>query len=588
MLRVHRPQLETEAPGYLVRLGLVFFVVFAAGCAAPAPTLSAPGSPPGAASPRSAQNQKTLNVVIQREPPVLLLAIRAETSRGGGIPHAFHIAHDYLTVLDDRGEWVPKLATAMPSVERGTWQLNADGTMVTRWSIHSGVTWHDGTPFTTADLLFAFRVFKDPDLPTRVEEAGRLMATASAPNEHTLEVRWSAPYATATRDPLLALTPLPRHLLETAYEQDKAEFVNNPRFNTEFIGLGPYRVLRWEPGSHIEFGRHAEYYRGVPPLSTVILRFVNDPNSMAASILAGEVDVVLPLGLGVGAAREIERRWEGTGNQVLYATSDRFEYLRAQLRPEYAEPRSGFVQRPVREAFYRAIDRDLLASVVADGLAPLADSWVAPATTRRPRVEGAIPQYSYDPTRAQALLAEADWVKGPDGVLGHRESGERFEVLLNSTAGSDTELKLGSIADNWKTLGAQPSLYIIPSARVQDAEHRVKLPGVELISHGGEGYPEQFLHSRLLASAANRWGGRNANGYVNLAVDELVDRLAVTIETDQQVEIERELLRVVMGGVAMMPLFWRVDPYLTLKGVRGMRGSVVLEATWNIFEWDRD
>jgi peptide/nickel transport system substrate-binding protein len=471
---------------------------------------------------------------------------------------------------------------------QGTWQLNPDGTMDTTWRIHPGVTWHDGTPFTTADLLFAFQVFKDPELPTRGEEAGRLMAWATAPDAHTLAVHWSAPYATATRDPLLALTPLPRHLLQAAYEQDKAEFVNHPRFSTEFIGLGPYRVLRWEPGSHIEFGRSGDYYRGVPPLSMVILRFMNDPNSMAASILAGEVDVVLPLGLGVSAAREVERRWAGTGHQVLYATADRFEYLRPQLRPEHAEPKQGFGQRAVREAFSRAIDRELLAHVVADGLAPVADSWVAPGIARRGRVETAIPRYDYDPARAQLLLAEADWVRGPDGGLVHRGTGDRFGVLLNSTAGSDTELKLGSIADNWKALGAQPSLYIIPAARVQDAEHRVKLPGVELISHGGEGYPEQFLNSRLLATAANRWGGRNANGYVNPVVDDLIDRLALTIEPARQIELERQLLHVVMADVAMMPLFWRVDPYLYRNGVKGMRGSPVLEATWNMFEWDRD
>jgi peptide/nickel transport system substrate-binding protein len=323
-------------------------------------------------------------------------------------------------------------------------------------------------------------------------------------------------------------------------------------------------------------------------LTTVVLRFIADPNTMAATILAGEVDVVLPLGMGVSAAREVERRWQGTGNQVRYITADRFEYLRPQLRSEYAEPRNGFAQRAVREALYRAVDRELLANVVADGLAPLSDSWVAPATARRRRVEGAIPQYPHEPARAQALLTDADWIRGPDNVLAHRATGERFDVQLNSTAGSDTELKLSSIADNWKAVGVQPSLYIIPSARAQDAEHRVKLPGVELISHGGEGYPEQFLHTRLLATAANRWGGRNAYGYSNPAVDDLVDRLAITIEPERQTEIERALLQTVMRDVAIMPLFWRVDPYLHRAGVKGMRGSLVLEATWNVFEWDRE
>ena len=170
----------------------------------------------------------------------------------------------------------------------------------------------------------------------------------------------------------------------------------------------------------------------------------------------------------------------------------------------------------------------------------------------------------------------------------HRRSGDRFEVELNSTAGSDTERKLSTVADNWKALGVQASIYIIPPARAGDAEHRIKLTGVELISHGGQSYPERFLHSRLIASAANRWGGRNANAYVNPTMDALIDRLAVTIEPTQHVELERQLLQIVMGDVAMMPLFWRVDPYLFLNGIKGIVGSPVLEATWNVYEWDRE
>jgi len=92
----------------------------------------------------------------------------------------------------------------------------------------------------------------------------------------------------------------------------------------------------------------------------------------------------------------------------------------------------------------------------------------------------------------------------------------------------------------------------------------------------------------LIASAANRWGGRNSNGYANATVDALIDRLSVTIDSSQQVELERQLLQTVMGDAAIMPLFWRVDPYLFRKGVTGVLGSPVLEATWNIFEWNKD
>src|SRR5205085_12550316 len=120
----------------------------------PAPAAQ-PGAPaPPAAVPAAAP--KGLVVGILREPVSLITDVTGGNVSGGGANQVQYIAHDFLTVQDEHGAWQPRLATEALSVERGTWRLNPNGSMDTTWKLRPGVRWQDGTPFTSADLLFAF------------------------------------------------------------------------------------------------------------------------------------------------------------------------------------------------------------------------------------------------------------------------------------------------------------------------------------------------------------------------------------------------------------------------------------------------
>jgi ABC-type transport system substrate-binding protein len=96
------------------------------------------------------------------------------------------------------------------------------------------------------------------------------------------------------------------------------------------------------------------------------------------------------------------------------------------------------------------------------------------------------------------------------------------------------------------------------------------------------------LHSRNIASAENRWGGPNRAGYGNPAVDGFSEKLAVTIDPAERLNLHRGMVAQVMGDAALIPLFWEQGPVLALKGIRGIKGSAENMNTWNIFEWDRD
>jgi peptide/nickel transport system substrate-binding protein len=489
-----------------------------------------------------------------------------------------------LTYIDERNVTFPLKAVELPSLEKGTWTLFDDGRMETTWKLRPNIFWHDGTPQTAADYLFAFEVNRDPDLPRAVAMEDQAKISITAPDPSTLVIAWSQPWVDAgTMGPDV----MPRHLLGDLYAQDKlGAFINTPYWTYEQVGDGPYRIVRYELGGDMELERFDQYFEGRPPFDRVYVRVIGDASALIASILAGAVDTVVPPGIDIDAALEVKRRWEGTGNEVRADVVERPIHLEIQFRPEVARPQFGLVDQSVRQGLYQAINRQTIAELMAYGFAPLADSWYPPHEPRRAAL--AIPHFAYDPSVAPRLLAGAGWTnRGPDGVLIHERTGERFstELWANEAGGWD---KLAyAIADDWKPLGVEARVHNIPSSRTGDREYEAGHVGAFVTNVNVSQYWTNRLHSSRIPSAATRWVGNNRGGYVNPQVDVLYDRLVATIPPNERTALEREMVRLVMGGLVIMPFYWETNPVLKLAGVKDhmMRSGF---NTWHFFDWDKE
>ena len=571
-------------PGVVTLLGLL---IFTAGCAPQAPPSSPAAGGQGSIS-SAPSAPKVLSIAIQREPGSLGITL-GESGVAGGAANVDPIVHNGLTAEFETNKYRPQLAEELPSVERGTWKLNPDGSMDTTLKIRPNIKWHDGTPVTMSDVLFSFEVYRDPDFPTR--NAGKpLMESVAAVDDSAFTVHWSKTYVYAEEGSGLGgVVMLPRHLLENVYRTDKDAFFNSPLHTDQFVGLGPYRLAQWDRGVQIEFTRFDNYYFGRPPLDRVIVRIVGDPNTMVANILSGAVDVVLPTGgtSDMDAAMEVQQRWQGTGNQVRFDAKPQFEQLELQHNPQYARPINGMTVRDVRAALYQAIDRPTLTQVMTGGIAPVADSWFTPEDGLRRELEQAIPKFPYDLARAQQLLTGVGWVKGADGILVHQGTGDRFEIQIQGQAGPGVEKEANAIADGWKAVGARVEFDLVPPARAGDAEYQATRPGPRITSPSADLYYQNRLHSNQAATAANRWTGRNRGGYSNPTVDALLDRMNVTIDARERLDLHRQLLQEQMGDVAVYPLYWEVAPILMLKGINGPR-AVRNQVTVNIFDWTKE
>jgi peptide/nickel transport system substrate-binding protein len=218
-------------------------------------------------------------------------------------------------------------------------------------------------------------------------------------------------------------------------------------------------------------------------------------------------------------------------------------------------------------------------------MAPIADSWAVPNSALRAAVEPSIPQYPYDPGRAQQLLAAAGWMRGADGTLVNSASGDRFETELR-VAQADEQKLMSAVASHWKDVGAQVEEIVVPPARASDREYGATYAGGLFSTGSLDILLSGRAHTREIRSAANRWTGRNRSGYSNPRLDALVDRAAVTIAPAERTAVLAELVQVHMGDLVVMPLLWNVHPILQLKGVK-THAATSSTTTWNFVEFDK-
>lgn len=543
-------------------------------------------APVGSADSPSVAARKVLRVAVQREPAHFL------NPGTQGQMLALRIADAELTVTDSAGQVRPSLAAEVPSIERGTWKLAPDGTMEVAWRLRDNLRWHDGQPMTADDLVFGWEYLKHPNGVIPLLLWLPAVEQVSAPEPLTLIVHFKSVDTRASvggggGSPFLR--PIPRHILGAAFAAGDVESVNNSaHWRDEFVGLGPYQLTRWDPGSRMQFARFDQYFLGRPPLDGLILSFFPDTNALVANILAGEVDVHPGGALGPQQAVELRRRWEGTGNQVLIGADGHLEFLAAQFRPEVDVRPAMLRDRLVRQALYRAIDRQAFSEGTSLGLSPVADSWIPPEDLRRqgPAFRDAIMQYPFDPVRAERDLGALGWRRGPDGILTNQAS-ERFEFEIRNTPSADAELALGVLADSLRRIGVSVTQTIVSPQLTADREYRALYSGMELGSNGWDSVENRKFHSREVGTPANRYGGTNKGGYVNSQADELIDRLTRTIEVEQRNLIIADLLRLALSHLPILPLQWNIGINVATARVKNVLGPDSYGGElWNLWQWD--
>lgn len=279
---------------------------------------------------------------------------------------------DSLTRLGDNLKPLPGLAES--------WTTSADGRTVT-FHLRRGVTWHDGSPFTSADVAFTVKRIQNKHLASQYAPQVATVKTVETPNPHTAVFKLSAP------------TPaLPIQLFVVAIVSEKTigQIKKHP------IGTGPFEFVTWQVGDHISLTRNSHYWEtGHPLLDALLFKIVPSPNASLADLQTGNVLVVD--GLQPTQVAQVK----GFSGVQLISSKPIVSYEMFQINTKKAP----FTDKRVRQALSYAFDRATYVKTFWSGLASPSDN---PFAQQMPAfLPGSQNMYPYDLRKAKALLAAA-------------------------------------------------------------------------------------------------------------------------------------------------------------------------------------
>ena len=548
-------------------------------CAQPS---AKPGEPGAPASQGQQRPMGTLRIAWPTEPEILA----PKFASGSGLNEFNWVFNSFLTYYDFSGIVHPMLARDIPSQERGDWVVNADGTMVTTYRLRENVRWHDGVALSAHDFAFAFQVYLDPDMPVRDRRPETLMASVEAQDDRTLVIRWREPYINANVLGYQQLDPLPRHIFEEKYRVNKPNFIFGEEWTTAYVGTGPFRIERWNPGAGLFARANTDWFMGPPRLEAVDIRFISDPNTLLANLLSGEVDVITSPGVRAAEAAVARDQWVARGQGYLKTWEVRLRYMAFQFR-EVANWQRAVTDARVRQALLHAVDREGLVEALNYGLGSPAHMFMAPSEPGFAETDRVITRYPFDRGRASNLLADAGWRRAnPDGpVIG--PAGQTLDIEVWTTAGGTGDAEAAILADNFKAVGINSSIFLVPSARQRDNELRTSFPALETTARSIS--PDNFVFTSALAPTPEaRWQGPNRGSFRDAEVDRLHGVVLTSFDAGERQRATVDLHRRMTEIVGIGPLYYDVEVILARNTVKGPVGNYGPQQgiSWNIFAWE--
>jgi len=377
------------------------------------------------------------------------------------------------------------------------------------------------------------------------------------------------------------LDVLPRHILDGV---ERAGLSANPYFTDPnvFVGNGPYRPVAWERGSSLTLDAFDQYFLGRPKIDRITFAIFGDPQAALSSMLAGQVDVAYWV-ISYEGARILQQQWGQSGTGTVEMQANNARHFLIQSRAAYASP-PDLLDVRVRRALMYGMDRSEVAETAAAGAAQVIDSTTYPDSDLGRVVEARSVHYEYDPARAEALLAEAGWQKGDDGIL--TKAGEPFQLAYRAGVGNtDVNLIFPVLQQQYRRIGIDLVLHPSPANDLQSASTFAGL-SFEGLPDNQTGFLTRF-NSALISSAENHWTGGNVSGYANPAADELLSRVDRTLRTEDRNAVWADVNHLLTDEVAYLPLYNYPFPYVVRSNVVGaIPANPINPPSYFVHTWD--
>jgi peptide/nickel transport system substrate-binding protein len=481
--------------------------------------------------------QTTLVVAQGGDPGALNPAI---TTSGNTHPVTDQIFNG-LVGLDEQLNPVPELAES--------WSIEDSGRAY-RFALRRGVTWHDGAPFTSADVKFTFEnaLLKYHSRTRAALEP--LITSIETPDEGTVVLRLKHPYsALLQRLDVVEASIIPKHRFQGVD-------LMKPAGPPQPIGTGPFRFVSDAPSDRIVLERNPHYFRkGLPAVDRLVFRILPEPGTALAALERGEIDYV-----GGVTGPDIARLRATPGIAVVPGTGGSGGSLcQDVLIPNLTKPPFDDVR--VRRAFAHAIDRQAIVDRVYFGQGRPATGPISRllAWAYTPDVR----QYPHDSAEAMRLLDDAGWRP--------RANGERFAVAF--THASNQQRLALALREQLKAAGITLTLRTLDFNSQVDEVFVKKTFDLGMASFCNGADPEIGVRRVYVSSNIGPYPFSNGAGYRNARIDALFDEGAASADRNERRKAYVEIQKILAADV---PYFWIIDS----EGLRAYRTAFTGFRLW--------
>lgn len=401
------------------------------------------------------------------------------------------------------------------------------------FKLKRGARWHDGKPFTAEDVKFTLENVANPNVRALYRSALRGLRRVDVIDEQTARIEFADPFPSF---PIVVgwwIIPMtPKHLLDGKDLNDLSDFAQRP------VGAGPFKFKEAVKASHVLVEANPDYHWGAPKLKNIVFKVLPDINTVMAQLRAGELDLA---------------QVEAIHRDALVGVP----HLRFRITEQPSaffialnNTRWPFTDKRVRQALMHGLNREAIISQIYKGTTPIATG--AYARAFGPYYDSSLKPYPFDVAKAKALLAEAGFQPGPDGILQKDGKPLAFELMVDR--GNPVREQIALFAQqSWKQLGA--------NVRLTAEEWSVFVRRGNLLP----GDYDARTGWRITApdpdkTAEYTTGGvSNHYGYSNPEVDRLMLQARQTLDKQKRIELYRRIQNIIYQDVPVVWINYRTE-----------------------------
>ena len=436
--------------------------------------------------------------------------------------------------------------------------------------------WHDGTPVTAEDSVFAWSLLKESAVTPQQAVQRDLTFDYVALDEHTTR----AYLPPLLNDPNYLATvwrPLPRHI----FPEDATAQMVQEQLAREPFGYGPYHLASWNPGFQLDFVRAATASAAYPEEITVQL--YPDLETLRQALVAGNLDVAWDEDPAVDVIERLQSPDSDAAFQTWLAATPVWEHLDMNLAVVALQ------DIRMRRAIAHGFNRAELAQQLYGDDSIVWHSWIAPQSWA---YADDVTRYAYDPQQARTLLDDMGYVDLDDDGYREAPTGEPFVLTLTTSSQTPIRQHIAErfVAD-MQVVGLNIQLDLVSTQDLYSPQGPLFQRRFELALFGW--LRDVDPDGNILWSCAaipneiNNWTGDNFTGWCIDTADTAIRVASTSLDRAERRAAYVEHQQVFTRELPVLPIFARQMLVLAGPAVTGIQPDPFAPVTWNLDSWSR-